>query len=410
MNKKKITAVLLALLLVVAYLFSGKIINKLYLRGYEKEKIQGANRYETIISCGEGYWDNPKEAILINTGDIGSAMSAVPYAYANNIPLLLTEQGDLSSEIRKFIKENHLKKVYVLGGIRAVSKRVERDVERTGAKVERIIQINRGDISNTFAEMTVKQSKSKEMFVIFDGKNGYSIGVSILGKAAEKGIPILTVNESNFYRAAEFARKNGIEKTYVIGRFNDLNSTIDKVFAEKGIPILTVNESNFYRAAEFARKNGIEKTYVIGRFNDLNSTIDKVFPNVHRISGKDKFEVNRNVIKEFYDMDKVDKVYVVKGGNLIKGKTLNVGEFVNSIAAVPRIAKTGEPIVINDTEYIQDDVMDFLKKYNIKKLCSVGFEIKKTSVINLDSDVARIVTSFILIIMIALITFRALKG
>ena len=208
---------------------------------------------------------------MINTGDIGSAMSAVPYAYANNIPLLLTEQGDLSSEIRKFIKENHLKKVYVLGGIRAVSKRVERDVERTGAKVERIIQINRGDISNTFAEMTVKQSKSKEMFVIFDGKNGYSIGVSILGKAAEKGIPILTVNESNFYRAAEFARKNGIEKTYVIGRFND-----------------------------------------------LNSTIDKVFPNVHRISGKDKFEVNRNVIKEFYDMDKVDKVYVVKGGNLIK--------------------------------------------------------------------------------------------
>ncbi len=41
MNKKKITAVLLALLLVVAYLFSGKIINKLYLRGYEKDKIQG---------------------------------------------------------------------------------------------------------------------------------------------------------------------------------------------------------------------------------------------------------------------------------------------------------------------------------------------------------------------------------
>ena len=201
------------------------------------------------------------------------------------------------------------------------------------------------------------------MFVIFDGKNGYSIGISVLGKAAEKGIPILTVNESNFYRAAVFARKNGIEMTYVIGRFND-----------------------------------------------LNSTIVKVGPNVHRISGKDKFEVNRNVIKEFYDMDKVDKVYVVKGGNLIKGKTLNVGEFVNSIAAVPRIAKTGEPIVINDTEYIQDDVMDFLKKYNIKKLCSVGFEIKKTSVINLDSDVARIVTSFILIIMIALITFRALKG
>ena len=171
MNKKYITAVILELLIVVAYLFSGKIINKLYLRGYEKDKIQGANRYETIISCGEGYWDNPKEAILINTNDIGSAMSAVPYAYANNIPLLLTDQGDLSNEIRDFMKESHLKKVYVLGGIRAVSKRVERDVERTGAKVERLIRINRGDISNKFAEMTVKQSKSKEMFVIFDGKN-----------------------------------------------------------------------------------------------------------------------------------------------------------------------------------------------------------------------------------------------
>ena len=362
MNKKKITAVLLALLLVVAYLFSGKVINKLYLRGYEKEKIQGANRYETIISCGEGYWDNPKEAILINTNDIASAMNVVPYAYMNNMPLLLTEKGKLPLEIYSFIKKSHFKKIYVLGGINKISKPIDRVIERTGAKVERIILQGNGEISNLFSERTVKKSKSKEMFVIFDGKNGYSIGISILGKAAEKGIPILTVNESNFYRAAEFARKNGIKKTYVIGRFND-----------------------------------------------INSTVDKVLPNVQRISGKDKFEVNRNVIEEFYDIDKIDKVYVVKGGNLINGKSLNIGEFVNSIAAVPRIAKSGEPILINDTNYIQDDAMDLLKKYNINKLCSVGFEIKKTSIVNFDSDFAKIVTSFILIVMIALITFRALK-
>lgn len=362
MDKKKITAVLLALLLVIAYMFSGKVINKLYLRGYEKEKIQGQNRYETIISCGEGYWENPQDAILINTNDIASAMNAVPYSYANNIPLLLTEKGELPPEIYKFIAENNLKRVYILGGINSISKTVERVIERTGAKVERIIQKNDGDISNLFAEKTVKKTKSKEMFVIFDGKNGYSIGISILGKAAEKGIPILTVNESNLYKAAEFARNNHIEKTYVIGRFSD-----------------------------------------------LNSTVDKVLPNVERISGKDKFEVNRNVIEKFYDMDKIDKVYIVKGGNLIKGKTLNVGEFVNSIAAVPRIAKTGEPILINDTEYIQDDAMNFIKKYNIKKLCSVGFEIKKTSVIDLDSNLARKVSSIILIFMIIMITIRALK-
>ena len=362
MNKKKITAVLLALLLVVAYLFSGKIINKLYLRGYEKDKIQGANRYETIISCGEGYWDNPKEAILINTGDIGSAMNAVPYAYANNIPLLLTEKDRLPDEIYSFIKENNLKKVYVLGGINVVSKSVERIIERTGANVDRIIKNSRGDISNLFAEMTVKKTKSKEMFVIFDGKNGYSIVISVLGKAAEKGMPILTVNESNFYRAAEFARENGIEKTYVIGRLND-----------------------------------------------LNNTVDKVLPNVHRISGKDKFEVNKNVIEEFYDMDKIDKVYIVKGGNLIKGKTINTGEFVNSIAAVPRIAKSGEPILINDTNYIQRDAMDFLKKYNIKKLCSIGFEIQNTKLIRLDEDLSKKLSSIVLVFMIILITFRALK-
>lgn len=362
MNKKKVTAVILALLLMVVYLFSGKIANKLYLRGYEKEKIQGENRFETIISCGEGYWDNPKEAILINTNDIASAMNAVPYAYANNIPLLLTEKGKLPPEIYSFIKENNLKKVYILGGINAVSRPVERVIERTGAKVDRIIQNNNGDISNLFAEMTVKKTKSKEIFVVFDGKNGYSIGVSILGKAAEKGMPILTVNESN----------------------------LDK-------------------AAEFARKNGIEKTYVIGRLNDINSTVDKILPNVHRISGKDKFEVNRNVIEEFYDMDKIDKVYIVKGGTLIHGKTLNIGEFVNSIAAVPRIVKTGEPILINDTSYLQNDTMEFIKKYDIKRLCSIGFEIQNTKFVRLDEDLSKKLSSIILVFMIILITFRALK-
>lgn len=363
MNKKKITAVLLTLLIIVVYLFSGKIANKLYLRGYEREKIQGENRYETIISCGEGYWDNPKEAILMNTNEISSAMNAVPYAYANNIPLLLTEKSELPPEIYSFIAESNLKKVYIVGGINSVSSSVQRVIERTGAKVDRIIRKNDGDISKLFAEMTVKKTKSKEMFVIFDGKNGYSIGISILGKAAEKGMPILTVNESN----------------------------LDK-------------------AVEFARENGIEKTYVIGRFSDLNSTVDKVLPNVVRISGKDKFEVNKNVIEEFYDMNNVDKVYIVKGGTLMNGKKLNTGEFVNSIAAVPRIVKTGEPILINDTTYIQKDAMEFIEKYNIKKLCSVGFEIKKTKFIILDSDLSRILSSFILIFMIIIITVRALKA
>ncbi|MEE0248483.1 cell wall-binding repeat-containing protein [Peptacetobacter hiranonis] len=362
MNKKKITAVLLALLLLIVYLFSGKIANKFYLRGYEKDKIQGENRYETMISCGEGYWDDPKEAILINTNHIASAMNAVPYAYANNMPLLLTEKEKLPPEIYSFIKKSGLKKIYIIGGISSVSRSIERVVERAGIKVERIITKDREDISNYFAELTVKKTKSKEMFVIFDGKNGYSIGVSILGKAAEKGMPILTVNESNLYKAAEFARENGIEKTYVIGRFDD-----------------------------------------------INSTVDKVLPNVHRISGKDKFEVNRNVIEEFYDMDKVDKVYVVKGGTLIHGKTLNIGEFVNSISAVPRIVKTGYPILINDTSYLQKDTMKFIKKYDIKKLCSIGFEIQNTKFIRLDEDLSKKLSSIVLVFMIILITFRALK-
>ena len=363
MNKKKITAVLLALLMLIIYLFSGKIANKLYLRGYERDKIQGENRYETIISCGEGYWDNPKEAILINTNEISSAMSAVPYSYQSNIPLLLTERGKLPPEIYSFISKNDFKKVYIIGGITSISKGIERVIERTGTKVERIVRNESSDINNDFAEMTIKKTKKKEMFVIFDGKNGYSIGISILGKAAEKGIPILPVNESNMYKAAKFARENGIEKTYVIGRFSD-----------------------------------------------LNSTVDKIFPNVQRISGKDKFEVNRNVIETFYNMDKVDKVYIVKGGTLMNGKALNIGEFVNSIAAVPRIAKTGEPILINDNSYVQKDTMKFIKKYKIKKLCSVGFEIKNTKFFRLDSDLSKRLSSIVLVFMIVIITFRTLRA
>ncbi|WP_300282805.1 cell wall-binding repeat-containing protein [Peptacetobacter sp.] len=360
--KKKITAILMILILGIIYLFSGKVINKLYLRGYEKEKIQGKDRYETIIQSGEKIWKNPKKAILMSTNEVGDAINAVPYSYNMNMPLLLTETKELPADIYSYIKDNKLEEVYIVGGINKVSKPVERNINRMGIKTTRIIGESKKGVNILFAQKVIEKTKSKSMFVIFDGKNGYSIGVSLLGKASEKGIPILTANESNIYNVIDFAKKNKIEKTYVIGRYDD-----------------------------------------------LNSVIDKLLPNVERISGKNKFEVNRNVVEKFYDMKKIDKVYITKGGTLIKGKTLNIGEFVNGIAVAPILAKTNQPLLINDINYLQKDTKDFIDKYNIKKICTVGFEMEKTNLINLSYKQSQIISSIIIIIMMIVIAYRALR-
>lgn len=359
--KKKILVVLMVLILGIVYLFSGKVINKLYLRDYEKDKIQGQDRYETIIQSGEKVWKNPKKALLINTNDIGVAINAVPYSYNSNMPLLLTESNELPADIYSFMKKNKLEEVYILGGINKVSKSIERTINRSNIKTTRIIDESDKGMNILIAQKLIEKTKNKAMFVIFEGKNGYSTGISLLGKASEKGIPILTANESNIYNVIEFAKDNNIEKTYVIGRHND-----------------------------------------------LNYNIDKLLPNVERISGKDKFEVNRNIIERFYDMENVDKVYITKGGTLKNGKVINIGDFTNGIAVAPILAKTNQPLLINDINYLQDDTKSFIDKYNIKKICTVGFEIEKTSLINLEYKQSQILSSIIIIIMMLVIAYRAL--
>lgn len=359
--KKKILVVSMVLILGIVYLFSGKVINKLYLRDYEKDKIQGRDRYETMVKCGEDYWKNPEKAILINTNEIGTAMSAVPYAYNNDMPILLTEKNKLPSEVYSFIKEKNIKEVYIMGGIKKISKVVERSINRAGIKTSRFIDESDIGMNILFSKKTIEKTKSNSIFLIFDGENGYPVGTIVLGKAAEKGIPILPTNESNIYEAVKF--------------IND---------------------------------NKIDNVYIIGRNKDLNSTVDKLLPGAERISGKDKFEINRNFMKRFYDMNKVEKIYVTKGGTLKNGKELNIGEFVNGIAISPVLATENQPLLITDTSYFKKESKEFIDKYKIKEICTIGFEIEKTKLMLLNFEQSRILSACILIILIIIITFRAL--
>lgn len=356
-NLITLTAVVIA---VRGYVGSGKFLDKKFNQTYDINSIFGKDRYETSVLANELGWEKADEAVLMNTNSISTAITAVSYANEKNIPIFFTTQEEISPEVWSRIKELGVKKVYVVGGIRSISKSVERAIQRTGANTVRVTESKKSDISLRFAEALYKVKKYDTVALAVGEEFGYAEGVSMAIAASRENIPVITLNESSLY------------------------DTVD-----------------------FLKEKGIKKTYIIGDNNKLSSTVEKLVPNPERISGTDSYDLNRKIIKKFYDLDNTDEAFIVKGGTYLYGERLQIGEFVNSLSVANVSADKNIPIIFCNENFLEDDQEKFINEYGIKKLTSVGFVLERAKLLNPDRvrnafGVALVITSFVLL-------FRALR-
>ncbi|MCY4517045.1 MAG: cell wall-binding repeat-containing protein [Acidimicrobiaceae bacterium] len=98
------------------------------------ERLSGADRYATAAAISEAI-DGPiaswcgssqRAAIMVNGGDVGRSDSIIigPLAYRLGMPILLTELRTLPGATRKFITDNKIQRVVIVGSDAAVSDRV----------------------------------------------------------------------------------------------------------------------------------------------------------------------------------------------------------------------------------------------------------------------------------------------
>lgn len=270
----------------------------------KNDRLFGSDRYKTAVAISQKGWKTSQYAILARGDDFADALCAGPLAKKYGAPILLTQPDRLNADVLAELKRLGVKNVFIVGGTGAVSSNVEDALKSAGIiKAERIYGADRYETSVKIAEKLGKFDK-----IALATGSDFPDALSISAVAAKLGMPIL----------------------------------------------LTGKDSMPGKVKQYIDSKQISKTYVIGGTAVINDSIKNLAPNAVRLGGKDRYETNVLVMKEFAEVLKFSDIY------LAIGEGPNGNEFADALSGAVLAAQTSSPVVLVGKK-LPDVTADFIK-------------------------------------------------
>jgi putative cell wall-binding protein len=213
----------------------------------ETVRITGKDRFEVAVNVSKEGWSNGSETVFLsNYLAFADALSAAPLAYKFNSPILLTRPNELNELTKNEIKRLSPSKIYIIGGSGSINENVVNELKKIIPSIERIDGVDRFEVSYNISKHFTESSNA---FVA----NGLKFpdALSIAPYAAQMMSPILLTKEKDI---PQFTAKALIGKS---------------------------------------------KTTVIGGTGSVSDLVYRQLPSPKRIGGADRFEVARNIVREF---------------------------------------------------------------------------------------------------------------
>jgi putative cell wall-binding protein len=210
------------------------------------ERIDGKDRFEVAVNLSKKGWENGSNSIILsNYLAYADALTAGPFAYKQNAPILLTHPQKLTEITKNEINRLKTKKVYIVGGTGSISENVVVQLKQMGITVERI-----------------------------GGNDRFEVSVNIAKKLTNKGKAIIA-NGLNFPDAL----------------------AISPYASKNEFPILLTRPLEMPKiVADQLKVKGITSTIVVGGDVSVSQAVVNHLPQAIRIGGKDRYEVAANVI------------------------------------------------------------------------------------------------------------------
>jgi N-acetylmuramoyl-L-alanine amidase len=253
----------------------------------EVERFGGNDRYETAVKVSQDGWQSSDYVIIVSGEDFPDALCSAPLAKKYNAPILLTDHNSLSDSVIKEIKRLGAKNAIIVGGIGAVTKNIENQLNSLSITFTRIQGTDRFDTSVKIAQLLGVNNG----VVIASGAN-FPDALSIAPIAAAKQMPILLTNA-------------------------------------------TAMPSN---VKSYLKSSNANQYYVVGGTGVISNLALSDLNNYKRLGGADRYQTNTAVINEFFDKVNFDNVYLATGEN-----------FADAIGGAAAAAKTDSPIVLTNS-------------------------------------------------------------
>jgi SpoIID/LytB domain protein len=265
------------------------------------KRFSGDDRYEVAENVASNGWDTAETVFVVNSLAFADALAASPLAYKYNAPILLTRAGDIPESTFNKIKTLRPNKIIIVGGTGSVNGTVENKLKSITGNVSRIDGKDRFEVSKKIAQ---NLGASSDAFLT----NGliFSDALAIAPYAAKNEIPILLTRKDSIPAPTYEAIKGKSEVT-VIGGTGSVNN-------------------NVYNSAKATK----------------------------RISGKDRYEVSANIVKELNINSPM--------AYLSNGLT-----FADALTGSVLAAKNGSPLLLTRADSLPDVINSLIdnKDYNV---------------------------------------------
>lgn len=286
-GKKSFAWFLIACLVLTQALLGGKA----NANAAQSKRLSGSDRYKTAVEISKEGWSKGANYVILARGnDFADALCAGPLAKKYGAPILLTQSDELNCDTLSELKRLAVKHIIIVGGVGAVSSKVEDALKSAGfTDIIRLAGDDRYDTSVKIAENIGAADK----LVLATGED-YPDALSTSSIASKMRIPILLTQKD---------RLPDKVKQYIDGK-------------------------------------KITQTYVIGGTGVINESIKASVPNSLRIGGKDRYETNVLIFKEFESNLDFSDIYLAVG-NGPKGD-----EFADALAGAALAAQKSSPVVL----------------------------------------------------------------
>ncbi|MCY7479286.1 MULTISPECIES: N-acetylmuramoyl-L-alanine amidase [Bacillus] len=209
-------------------------------------RIEGSNRYEVAVNAAKRGWQEAPAVVLVGGDAYADALSAVPYAYQQRAPVLLTNAGSLSGAVKAGLQQLKTKRVTILGGTASISENVVKQLKAMNLSVSRIQGKNRYELAANVA----KHMKSASAAVVVNG-SAYADAVAIAPYAVKQGYPILLTDAKGLREeTANLLKNKAVKRTIVIGGEASVNKT---AFQKLRSPVRISGANRYEVAAQIAK-------------------------------------------------------------------------------------------------------------------------------------------------------------
>lgn len=276
------------------------------------ERLWGSDRYETCSKIVEEGWKTTSNyAVIVNGENFPDALSASVLAKKYDAPILLTEADKLDDNSYNELKRLNVKQAIIVGGDGVVNPSIEKSVQNMGISTQRFYGLDRNETSAAVAGQV-----GTENGIILAADSDFHDALSIAPIAAKLQIPIILM------------------------------------------PKDTVPDS----VMNFISGRDIPKTYVLGNSDVISDSAAYQFPNVQRITGKDNYDMNINIIKAFEDKFNFNNICLAYSE-----------QFPDALSTSAFAAINGNPIVfVSDNNDLNAKYLLADKKSDVKNMYVIG--------------------------------------